>query len=92
MALSYHASFGTPVNVLRLFNTFGPRQSARAVIPTIISQIAAGADTIKLGAVHPTRDFSFVADTFRAFEAIAECDAAIGQVLNAGSGFEIDTA
>ena len=95
MALSYHASFDTPVSVLRPFNTFGPRQSARAVIPTIISQIAAGADTIRLGAVHPTRDFSFVDDTVRAFMAVAECDAAVGQTLNAGSGFEIsigDTA
>ncbi|WP_296165813.1 NAD-dependent 4,6-dehydratase LegB [uncultured Brevundimonas sp.] len=95
IALSYHAAFGTPVSVLRPFNTYGPRQSARAVIPTIISQIAAGAETIKLGAVHPTRDFSFVTDTVRAFEAIAECDAAVGQTLNAGSGFEIsigDTA
>lgn len=95
IALSYHAAFGTPVSVLRPFNTYGPRQSARAVIPTIISQIAAGAQTIKLGAVHPTRDFSFVTDTVRAFEAIAECDAAVGQTLNAGSGFEIsigDTA
>ena len=95
IALSYHAAFGTPVSVLRPFNTYGPRQSARAVIPTIISQIAAGAETIKLGAVHPTRDFSFVTDTVRAFEAIAECDDAVGQTLNAGSGFEIsigDTA
>ena len=95
IALSYHASFGTPVSVLRPFNPYGPRQSARAVIPTIISQIAAGAKTIKLGAVHPTRDFSFVTDTVRAFEAIAECDAAVGQTLNAGSGCEIsigDTA
>lgn len=89
IALSYHASFGTPVSVLRPFNTYGPRQSARAVIPTIISQIAAGAETIRLGAVHPTRDFSFVADTVRAFVAIAECDAAVGQSLNAGSGFEV---
>lgn len=89
IVLSYHAAFGTPVSVLRPFNTYGPRQSARAVIPTIISQIAAGAQTIKLGAVHPTRDFSFVTDTVRAFEAIAECDAAVGQTLNAGSGFEI---
>ena len=95
MALSYHASFDTPVAVLRPFNTYGPRQSARAVIPTIISQIAAGAKEIRLGAVHPTRDFSFVTDTARAFEALAECDAAVGQVVNAGSGFEItigDTA
>lgn len=95
IALSFHAAFGTPVSVLRPFNTYGPRQSARAVIPTIISQIAAGASEIKLGAVHPTRDFSFVSDTARAFEALAECDAAVGQTVNAGSGFEIsigDTA
>lgn len=95
MALSFHAAFGTPVAVLRPFNTYGPRQSARAVIPTIISQIAAGAKEIKLGATHPTRDFSFVSDTARAFEALAECDAAVGQTVNAGSGFEIsigDTA
>lgn len=95
IALSFHAAFGTPVSVLRPFNTYGPRQSARAVIPTIISQIAAGAKEIKLGATHPTRDFSFVSDTARAFEALAECDAALGQTVNAGSGFEIsigDTA
>lgn len=95
IALSFHASFGTPVTVIRPFNTYGPRQSARAVIPTVISQVAAGADRIKLGAVHPTRDFTFVSDTARAFEALAECDSAVGQVVNAGSGFEIsigDTA
>ena len=95
IALSFHAAFGTPVTVLRPFNTYGPRQSARAVIPTVISQIAAGAREIRLGALHPTRDFTFVTDTARAFEALAECDAAVGQVVNAGSGFEIsigDTA
>jgi NAD dependent epimerase/dehydratase len=95
IALSFHAAFGTPVSVLRPFNTYGPRQSARAVIPTVISQVAAGAPEIKLGAVHPTRDFTFVSDTARAFEALAECDAAIGRTVNAGSGFEIsigDTA
>lgn len=95
IALSFHAAFGTPVTVIRPFNTYGPRQSARAVIPTVISQIAAGAREIKLGAVHPTRDFTFVADTVRAFEALAECDAAVGQTVNAGSEFEIsigDTA
>ncbi|HYD28123.1 NAD-dependent 4,6-dehydratase LegB [Brevundimonas sp.] len=95
IALSFHAAFGTPVTVIRPFNTYGPRQSARAVIPTVISQIAAGADRIKLGAVHPTRDFTFVSDTARAFEMLAECDAAVGQTVNAGSGFEIsigDTA
>ena len=95
IALSFHASFGTPVTVIRPFNTYGPRQSARAVIPTVISQLAAGAREIKLGAVHPTRDFTFVSDTARAFEALAESDAAVGQTVNAGSGFEIsigDTA
>lgn len=95
MALSFHAAFGTPVSVIRPFNTYGPRQSARAVIPTIITQIAAGERRIKLGAVHPTRDFNYVADTVAGFEALAECDAAIGQAVNVGSGFEIsigDTA
>lgn len=95
IALSFHAAFGTPVTVIRPFNTYGPRQSARAVIPTVITQVAAGAREIKLGAVHPTRDFTFVADTARAFEALAECDAAVGQTVNAGSGFEVsigDTA
>src|SRR5690606_28289299 len=72
IALSFHAAFGTPVTVIRPFNTYGPRQSARAVIPTVISQIAAGASEIRLGAVHPTRDFTFVSDTARAFEALAE--------------------
>jgi len=95
MALSFHRSFDTPVTVLRPFNTYGPRQSARAVIPTVITQIANGAKQIRLGALHPTRDFTFVTDTVRAFIAAARCDAAVGEVLNAGSGFEIsigDTA
>jgi len=95
IALSFHRSFGTPVSVLRPFNTYGPRQSARAVIPSIVTQIAAGKRTIKLGALHPTRDFNFVADTVRAFEAVMKSEACVGQVLNAGSGFEIsirDTA
>ncbi len=95
MALSFFASFATPVAVIRPFNTYGPRQSARAVIPTIITQIASGARTLSLGAMHPTRDFNFVRDTVRGFVSVAECDAAIGQVLNIGSNFEIsigDTA
>lgn len=95
IALSFHRSFGTPVTVLRPFNCYGPRQSARAVIPTIISQIAAGARTIKLGSLHPTRDFSFVTDTVGGFVAAADSDAAVGSVVNLGSGFEIsigDTA
>lgn len=95
IALSFHASFGTPVTVIRPFNTYGPRQSARAVIPTIITQIASGARQIKLGSVAPTRDFSFVADTVAGFIAAAESDRGIGEVINLGSGFEIsigDTA
>lgn len=89
MALAFHQSFDLPVSVLRPFNTYGPRQSARAVIPTIIGQIASGARQIKLGALHPTRDFTFVRDTARGFIQVAQCDAAIGRVTNIGSGFEI---
>lgn len=95
IATSFHLSFGTPVSVIRPFNTYGPRQSARAVIPTIITQIAAGAHQIRLGATHPTRDFNYVQDTVRAFVAVAESDAAIGKVVNVGSNYEIsigDTA
>lgn len=89
LALSFHHSFGLPVTVLRPFNTYGPRQSARAVIPTIISQVAAGAREIRLGALHPTRDFTFVKDTARGFLQAADCDAALGRVVNVGSGFEV---
>jgi NAD dependent epimerase/dehydratase len=89
IALSFHRSFETPVVVLRPFNTYGPRQSARAVIPTVITQIAVGERTIRLGAVHPTRDFSYVADTVAGFGAALTSDAAVGQVINVGSGFEI---
>lgn len=92
MALAFHQSFGLPVTVLRPFNTYGPRQSARAVIPTIIGQIASGARQIKLGALHPTRDFTFVRDTARGFIQAAQCDAAVGRVTNIGSGFEISIA
>lgn len=92
LALSFHRSFGTPVSVLRPFNTYGPRQSARAFIPTVITQLAAGARQLALGSLHPTRDFSYVGDTVRAFEAVLNCDAAVGRVLNAGSGFEISMA
>lgn len=95
MALSFHRSFGTPVVLLRPFNTYGPRQSARAVIPTIISQIASGARQIKLGSLHPTRDFSFVTDTVQAFLRAAVADGCVGETINCGSGFEIsvgDTA
>jgi len=89
IALSYHLSFGTPVAVLRPFNTYGPRQSARAVIPTVITQLMAGQRSIKLGAVHPTRDFTFVEDTAQGFLAALRADATVGTVTNIGSGFEI---
>ena len=95
IALSYWRSFDTPISVLRPFNTYGPRQSSRAVIPTIITQIASGQRQIRLGALSPTRDFNFVADTCSAFQAIAYCDSALGQVVNSASNFEIsigDTA
>jgi dTDP-glucose 4,6-dehydratase len=93
--MSFHASFGTPVTLLRPFNTYGPRQSARAVIPTIITQIAAGQRRIKLGAVHPTRDFNFVSDTVAGFIKALDAERAVGEVFNLGSNFEIsvgDTA
>ena len=89
LALSFHQSFDMPVAVLRPFNTYGPRQSARAVIPTIITQIAAGSREIKLGALAPTRDFTFVEDTARGFVQAANCAETIGRVTNIGSGFEI---
>jgi dTDP-glucose 4,6-dehydratase len=88
LALSFHASFKTPVGVLRPFNTYGPRQSARAVIPTIISQLATGRE-VKLGSLSPTRDFSFVQDTANGFLAAAMSGAIVGQTVNLGSGFEI---
>lgn len=89
LALSFHAAFGTPVVVARPFNTYGPRQSARAVIPTIISQIAAGKRQIKLGSTSPTRDFSYVADTASAFMSVLNSDKGLGEVVNFGSNFEI---
>jgi NAD dependent epimerase/dehydratase len=89
MAMSYFNSFDLPVTIARPFNTYGPRQSARAVIPTIITQIANGMKEIKLGDVTPTRDFNFVEDTCRGFLAIAQSDSTIGQTINIGSNFEI---
>jgi dTDP-glucose 4,6-dehydratase len=88
LALSFHASFALPVTVLRPFNTYGPRQSARAVIPTVVTQIAAGAKRIRLGSLHPTRDFCFVRDTVRAFVAALAADAAVGEVINVATGDE----
>ncbi len=89
IATSFHTSFELPLTIARPFNTYGPRQSARAVIPTIITQIAAGAKSIKLGDVSPTRDFNYVEDTARGFLALMNCDAAIGETVNIGSGTEI---
>jgi len=89
IALSFYQSFNTPVSIIRPFNTYGPRQSARAVIPTVITQIANGTRKIKLGALHPTRDFNYVKDTVRGFIAIAESEKSIGEVINIGSNFEI---
>jgi NAD dependent epimerase/dehydratase len=89
MAMSFHSAFGLPVTTARPFNTYGPRQSARAVIPTIIGQIAAGKKQIKLGDLTPTRDFNYVMDTCRGFIALAESDKTIGEVINIGSGVEI---
>ncbi|MCX7121845.1 MAG: NAD-dependent 4,6-dehydratase LegB [Gammaproteobacteria bacterium] len=89
IAMSFYASFGVPVSIIRPFNTFGPRQSARAFIPTVITQIASGCEQIKLGSLHPTRDFTFVKDTVKAFVAIAESKNSVGEVINIGSNFEI---
>ncbi len=95
IAMSFYNSFGTPVSTIRPFNTYGPRQSARAVIPSIISQIAQGNKQIKLGATHPTRDFNFVSDTVRGFMAALDSENSVGEVINIGSSFEVsigDTA
>ncbi|MGH4125351.1 MAG: NAD-dependent 4,6-dehydratase LegB [Clostridium sp.] len=89
MAESYYKSFNMPIATIRPFNTYGPRQSARAVIPTIISQILAGKTEIKLGSLTPTRDFNFVKDTAEAFIKVAESEKTIGEVINAGSNYEI---
>lgn len=89
LAMSFHYSFGTPVSIIRPFNTYGPRQSARAVIPTIITQIASGASTIKIGSTSPTRDFNYVVDTVRGFIAAVRSDNGIGEVINIGSNYEV---
>lgn len=89
MALSFYRSFETPIAVVRPFNTYGPRQSARAIIPTIITQLLAGRKEIKLGLLTPTRDLNYVEDTVNGFIAMAESDAVLGEVVNIGSNFEI---
>lgn len=89
MAKSFYNAFGLPVVIVRPFNTYGPRQSARAIIPTIITQIANGMKEIKLGDLTPTRDFNYVKDTCRGFIELSRCDAAIGQEVNVCSNYEI---
>ncbi len=89
IAMSFCNAFDLPLTIARPFNTYGPRQSARAVIPTIISQIASGQKQIKLGDVTPTRDFNYVLDTCRGFLGLARCENAIGETVNIGSNFEI---
>lgn len=89
LALSYYRSFGLPVTVVRPFNTYGPRQSARAIIPTIISQLLDGKEEISLGNLSPTRDLTFVDDTVLGFLAASEAPGAVGEVLNLGTGTEI---
>lgn len=89
IAMSYFAAFATPVAIIRPFNTYGPRQSARAILPTVITQIASGKHTLRLGALHPTRDFNYVKDTVSGFMAVAASERAIGEVINIGSNYEI---
>ena len=88
LAESFYRSFNLPVSIVRPFNTYGPRQSGRAVIPTIITQLLAGQTEIKLGKLSPTRDFNYVKDTVRGFMAIADCDEAVGQEINIATGEE----
>lgn len=89
MALSHWHAFELPVTVVRPFNTYGPRQSARAVIPTILAQLHSGATTVRLGSLTPTRDFTYVTDTAAGFLALADCDRALGESVNLGTGREI---
>jgi NAD dependent epimerase/dehydratase len=89
LALSFYRSFNTPVSIIRPFNTYGPRQSARAVIPTIITQIAAGKKELHLGSLHPTRDFNYITDTVKGFIAVAEAEKSVGEVINIGSNYEV---
>lgn len=95
IAMSFYRSFGTPVALIRPFNTYGPRQSARAVIPTIITQLLNGKRKIKLGALSPTRDFNYVKDTVQGFISVMNSPKSVGEVINIGSNFEVsigDTA
>ena len=89
IAMSFYHAFNTPVAIIRPFNTYGPRQSARAVIPTVITQVASGTVQIKLGALHPTRDFNYIKDTVRGFISVAVSDRSVGEVINIGSNYEV---
>ncbi len=89
IAESFYRSFNTPITIVRPFNTYGPRQSARAIIPTIITQLLAGSTEIKLGSIHPIRDFNYVKDTVEGFIAIAETQATIGEEINIASQQEV---
>jgi len=92
MAMSFYQSYQLPVSIVRPFNTYGPRQSARAVIPTIITQVASGKKEIELGDLRPTRDLNFVKDTVRGFLMIAQAEKTIGETINLGSNFEISVS
>jgi NAD dependent epimerase/dehydratase len=89
IAMSFHLTYALPLLIARPFNTYGPRQSARAIIPTLITQIAAGKKEIRVGNLSPTRDFNYVKDTVRAILLLAECDKAVGEIVNIGSDSEI---
>lgn len=89
IAMSFYNAFKLPIIIARPFNTYGPRQSARAVIPTVISQIASGIQQIKLGDMRPTRDFNYVLDTCEGLCLLGQCDNAVGQTVNIGSNYEI---
>jgi NAD dependent epimerase/dehydratase len=89
LAFSFYTSFNLPVTIVRPFNTYGPRQSARAIIPTIITQIASGSRKVKLGSISPTRDFNYVEDTVSGFISAMLSDKAMGEVINIGSNFEV---
>src|SRR5439155_5346211 len=89
LALSFYRSFGLPVKIVRPFNTYGPRQSARAIIPTIVTQILSGERRIKVGNLAPTRDLTFVLDTVEGFVEIARCKRLVGEATNIGRGEEI---
>jgi nucleoside-diphosphate-sugar epimerase len=88
MAEAFYRSFDTPVTIARPFNTYGPRQSARAVIPTIITQLLSGSTAVRLGSLSPTRDFTYVKDTVSGFLALAAADGVLGEEVNIASGEE----